>query len=138
MSSTPDSRRSQLPRELPLVLIADGHDDTRELYEFALPSYGFRTIVVEDGTQVVERASESKPDIIVTEIYLPQHDGWSVVEQLKRDARTRDIPVVVLTGYTAASVRERASSEGCAALLMKPYLPEELARALRELLNGAA
>ena len=136
MITQQDTRRSQPPRPRPLVLLADGDDDTRELYGVALPAYGFQTIV-DDGAQVVARSLDASPDVIVTDIWLPRYDGWGLVEQLKRDARTRDIPIVVLTGYAAPSVRERASREGCAALLMKPYLPEELARALRELLGTA-
>ena len=128
------NRSPRSPRVKPLVLIADGHGDTRELYAVALSSFGFQTIV-DDGAQVFARASEANPDIIVTDITLPQQDGWSLVGQLKRDTRTRNIPIVVLTGYAEPAVRERASREGCAALLIKPYLPDELARALRELLG---
>jgi two-component system phosphate regulon response regulator PhoB len=135
MITQQDSRRTK-PRTRPLVLIADHDGDTRDLYGLALAYFGFQTIV-DDGAQVVARASETAPDVIVTDICLPSHDGWSVIGQLKRDSRTRDIPIVLLTGYAAPSVRERASREGCAALLMKPYLPDELARALRELLGCA-
>jgi len=128
--------RPRSPRARPLVLLADGHDDTRELYAVALASFGFQTIT-DDGAQVLARVSEARPDIIVTDISLPRQDGWSLVGQLKRDRRTRNIPIVVLTGYAEPSVRERANREGCAAFLTKPYLPEELARALRELLGNA-
>ena len=137
MSVQHDSRRRQPSRVRPLVLIADGDSDTRELYEFGLTAFGFQTMV-DDGAHVVARAAESTPDVIVTDIRLPRYDGWGVVGELKRDARTRDIPIVLLTGYAAADVRERAGREGCAALLLKPYLPDELARALRELLGSAS
>ena len=119
----------------PLVLLADGHGATRELYAVALASFGFETIVVDDRAAAFARAREVHPDIIVTDVALPSHEGWSLVEDLKGDPRTRNIPIVVLTGHKEASVRARASQEGCAALLIKPYLPEELAHALREFLG---
>jgi CheY-like chemotaxis protein len=119
----------------PLVLIADGHDDTRELYAVALQMSGFEILTVDDGKMAFERAKDLHPDIIVTEIVFPRHDGWSLVDDLKHDDRTRDIPIVVLTGHAEATIRERAGREGCAALLIKPYLPDELATALHELLG---
>jgi CheY-like chemotaxis protein len=120
----------------PLVLIADGHDDTRELYAVALASFGFETIAVADGADAFARAWEVRPDIIVTEIAFGGHDGWTLFADLKGDPRTRNIPLVVLTGRAETSVRARASRAGCAAVLIKPYLPEELAHALRELLGA--
>jgi CheY-like chemotaxis protein len=128
-------RRLRTAPARPLVLIADGHADTRELYSVALKMLGFETLTVADGKQAYERARDMHPDVIVTEIVFPRDDGWSLVDELKHDAQTRDIPVVVLTGHAEASVRERAGREGCAALLVKPYLPDELAHALHEVLG---
>jgi two-component system cell cycle response regulator DivK len=132
-----ERRRSRPPPVRPLVLIVDGHDDTRELYAVALASFGFETVTVDDGADAFERAWETHPDIIMTEVALPRRDGWGLLEDLKRDPRTRDIPVVVLTGHGESSVRERAERDGCAALFVKPCLPEQLAHALRELLDRA-
>jgi CheY-like chemotaxis protein len=128
------------PRKLlarPAVLLVDAHDDTRELYTVALKSFGFEAITAADAAQAFGRASHVHPAIIVTEIALPEHDGWSLVRDLKRDGRTRDIPIVILTGYAEPAVRERAGREGCAAFLLKPYLPKELAQVLCELLGSA-
>jgi CheY-like chemotaxis protein len=130
-----ERRRPRTQPARPLVLIVDGHDDTRELYEVALAPLGFETMGADDGAHAFARAWETHPDIIVTEVSLPQLDGWSLVVDLKRDPRTRDIPIVVLTGHADSSVRERAGREGCSAVLVKPYLPEHLAHALRELLG---
>ena len=130
------ARRARSPRSKPLVLLADRHGDTRELYAVALASFGFQTMTANDGAQVLARVFKAKPDVIVTDISLPRQDGWSLVGQLKRDRRTRNIPIVVLTTDAEPAARDRASREGCAAFLVKPSLPEELARALRELLES--
>ena len=115
----------------PLVLIVDGNDDTRELYATGLASLGFETID-DDGAHAFERARSTHPDIIVTEVALPALSGWNLIDDLKRDPRTRDISVIVLTGRSGWSARERAEREGCAALLVKPCLPEQLAHTLRQ------
>ena len=134
---TLERRRPRRTPARPLVLIVDGHDDTRELYAVALASLGFQTITVEDGAQAFGRVWETHPDIVVTEIALPQHDGFRLLKDLKRDARTRDIPVIILTSRSESGFRERAAQEGCATVLVKPCLPEELAQALRDVLGQA-
>jgi two-component system, cell cycle response regulator DivK len=130
-----ERRRPRTPPARPLVLIVDAHEDTRELYSIALAAFGFEIDTVGNGADAFGRAWETHPDVIVTEISLPRSDGWSLVVDLKLDPRTRDIPIVVLTGHAESSVRERAHGEGCAAVLVKPCLPERLATELRELLG---
>jgi CheY-like chemotaxis protein len=119
----------------PLVLIVDDHDDTRELYIVGLAVYGFEAIGASDCEQALRRASESHPDIVVTDLTLGGADGWQLVQHLKGEARTGDIPVVLLTCHAAPSVRERAEREGCAALFVKPCLPDALAAELRQVLD---
>ncbi len=127
MRATPPTR--------PLVLIVDGHQDTRELYTLALPALGFDVVAVGGSAEAYSRAWESHPDIIVTELMLRHHDGWELLRSLKGDPRTRDIPVIVVTGDDQPPVRNRAAREGCAAFFGKPWLPEDLAVGLRQVLN---
>jgi CheY-like chemotaxis protein len=133
-----DRRRARNPPSRPLVLIIDGHDDTRDLYVEALSGLGFEVIAVDDDAHAYERAWESRPDIIVTELTLPHSDGWHLLQRLKSDPRTRSIPVVVVTGQAAPGVRERAEREACAAFFVKPCLPDKLAIQLRQLIERTA
>jgi two-component system, cell cycle response regulator DivK len=119
----------------PLVLIVDDHDDTRELYLESLAALGFEAIAAADRANACQRAWESHPDIVVTDLTLPGGDGWQLIQDLKRQARTRDIPIVLLTGHEAPSLRERAEREGCAAFFVKLCLPDELAIELRHVLD---
>jgi CheY-like chemotaxis protein len=96
---------------------------------------GFDVVPASDSEDGYYRAWTTDPDVIVTEVSLAPIDGWTFVHDLKDDPRTRDIPVVILTAHGPASVRERAEREGCAALFVKPCLPEQLAVGLRELLR---
>ena len=132
---TMERRRPRNPPTRPLVLIVDSHDDTRALYALALSGMGFDVVPASDSEDGYFRAWTTHPDIIVTELSITPIDGWTFVRDLKDDPRTRDIPVVILTGHGQASVREQAEREGCAALFLKPCLPEQLAVGLRELLH---
>jgi two-component system cell cycle response regulator DivK len=102
---------------------------------YALTAMGFDMMVAEDGAHAQARASKARPDIIVMDVALRGNDGWTLLRDLKGDSRTREIPVVVITGYAAPSVRERAQREGCAAFCVKPFLPDALALRLRALLD---
>ena len=130
-----DSRRlgHQPPR--PLVLVVDDHDDTRKMYVEGLGAFGFETVGAADGQEACRRAWEFQPDIVVTDLTLRGSDGWQLIQDLRGDARTRVVPIVLLTGHGATSLRERAEREGCAGFFVKPCLPDELAAALRNLLG---
>jgi CheY-like chemotaxis protein len=130
-----DRRRPRNPPSRPLVLVVDDHDDTRELYVQSFVLFGFEAIGAADRDEAYRRAWESHPDIVVTDLTLRDGDGWQLVEELKRGPRTGDIPVVVLTGHAAPSLRERAEHEGCAGFFVKPCLPDELATELRHVLD---
>jgi CheY-like chemotaxis protein len=130
-----DRRRPRNPPSRPLVLVVDDHDDTRELYVQSFVLFGFEAIGAADRDEAYRRAWESHPEIVVTDLTLRDGDGWQLVEELKREPRTGDIPVVVLTGHAAPSLRERAEHEGCAGFLLKPCLPDELATELRHVLD---
>jgi CheY-like chemotaxis protein len=129
-----DRRRPRNRPSRPLVLVVDDHDDTRDLYVQSLTLFGFEAIGA-DGQQACRRAWEFHPDIVVTDLTLRGDDGWQLIQDLQRDARTRDIPVVVVTGNAGPSWRERAGQEGCAGFFVKPCLPDELATELRHVLD---
>jgi CheY-like chemotaxis protein len=129
-----DRRHPRTPSTRPLVLIVEGHEDTRALYSFALMGMGFEVIASSDCADGYSRASKVHPDIIVTELSLRQHDGLELLRDLKEDARTRDIPVVVLTGDDRPVVRERVAQVGGAVCLLKPCVPAALAVTLRHVL----
>jgi two-component system cell cycle response regulator DivK len=133
-----DHRRPRNPPVRPLVLLVEGHEDTRAMYALALSASGFDVIAAQDGAEVYARVWEIHPDIIVTDLPTPHHDGWAFLGSLKRDARTRDIPVVAVSGFGEPSLLGSAEREAFAAFFPKPCLPDELAAGLREVLQSNA
>ena len=86
-------RRS--PRNIPLrplVLVVDDHDDTREMYVQSLVAFGFNAIAAADSEQADRCACDSHPDVVVTDLTLRGGDGWQLLHDLKREARTRVRP----------------------------------------------
>ena len=121
------------PRNRPLVLLVEGHEDTRAMYAFALFAGGFDVVAAQDGPEAYARAWEFHPDVIVADLPT-QHQGWPLLHVLKRDVRTRNIPVVAVSGFGESSQRESAGCE-IAAIFPKPCPPDELAAGLREVIS---
>ena len=115
------------------VLVVDDHEDTRQMSLIVLRSQGFEPEVASGGDAAFDRACELKPDVIVTDLAMPDGDGWEFVQRLSSDPRTRDIPVVMLTACATEAVRLRAEREGLAAFFFKPCAPDVLAAELRRL-----
>ena len=128
-----ERRRPKTLLARPLVLIVDGQDDMSALYALALSAGGFDVAPASVTETPYSLAFATRPDIIVTDVAHLQSDGWSFVQDLKRETRTRAITVVVLTDSDEPAMRERAAREGCAALFVKPFPLEHLIFGLREL-----
>jgi CheY-like chemotaxis protein len=118
----------------PVVLVVDDHEDTREMSSLVLQSQGFTPVAAGSGDSGFADACERRPDVIVTDLAMPDGDGWEFVQRLAADPRTRDIPVVMLTACATEAVRQRARDEGVAAFFFKPCAPDVLADELRRLI----
>jgi CheY-like chemotaxis protein len=120
----------------PLVLLVEGHEDTRAMYALSLSAMGFDVVSTEDTTEAYRCAWDSPPDIIVIDVPTPNDGDSQLAHDLKQNPRTRDIPLVAVSGYLHPSLRDRIDREGFAAFFPKPCLPDELATGLRQVLDG--
>lgn len=122
----------------PVVLVVDDHEDTRQMSLIVLRSQGFTAVAAEGASAGFAHACEVRPDVIVTDLAMPDGDGWEFMQRLSSDPRTKDIPVVMLTACATETVRQRARNEGVAAFFFKPCAPDVLAAELRKLTSGRA
>ena len=83
------------------VLIVEDDRDGRRLFVEWLEQAGFRVAQAHNGLQALERAVENTPDVVVTDLNIPGIDGFELTRRLKQDSRTRDVPVLAVTGYAA-------------------------------------
>jgi len=124
------------PMPAPVVLLVQADADSREMYTEFFRYEGLLPVPVSnarDGLTVARRA-----DIVVTGLLLPGDiDGIEFIARLKRDERTKRIPLIVLTACAWKSDRERAEKAGCDVFLAKPCLPDHLLREVRLLLAAS-
>jgi len=119
----------------PLILVVDDYEDAREMYAEYLRFCGFRVAEARNGNEALEQAFTLKPDLILMDLSLPGMDGWEATRQLKADERTRQIPVVALTGHALAGASEGAKKAGCDSFVTKPCLPDDLVVEVRRMLS---
>jgi CheY-like chemotaxis protein len=122
--------------ELPLVLVVDDVVHGRALCAEYLELRGFRVVTAGDGLGAVDMALVMRPDVILMDLSMPVIDGWEATRLLNKNARTRSIPVVVMTAHEAPSDHEKAREAGCAAVFVKPCLPGALEAELRHQIEG--
>jgi two-component system cell cycle response regulator DivK len=127
--------RHRVPSDRPLVLLVDDLSDSRAMYVEHLRDAGFGVAEAATGHEALERAFALRPDLVVMDLALPSLDGWEATRRLKGDLRTAHVPVIALTGHALQRHSQRAAEAGCAALLIKPCLPEVLVAEIRRVLQ---
>ncbi|MEM1327535.1 MAG: response regulator [Bacteroidota bacterium] len=118
--------------DLPLLLIIEDNADlVAYLQTFLRQQY--RILVAPNGVDGTELAIKEIPDIIISDVMMPQKDGFAVVQELKAHPLTNHIPIVMLTAKTAQEDRLAGLSKGADAYLKKPFQKEELLIRLSQL-----
>jgi two-component system cell cycle response regulator DivK len=121
--------------KVPLILVVDDYADNREMYSAYLRFQGLDVVEAANGAEALERAFERPPDLVVMDLSLPGVDGWQATRTLKADARTKNIPVIAVTGHALAGAPEQAAEAGCDGFLTKPCLPEDLLQEIQRMLD---
>jgi len=124
------------PRPRKLVLIIEDDLASRRMYADELRQAGFDVVEAHNGFQAIEKASETVPDVIVTDLGLPGIDGFELCRRLHLDPELSRIPFVAITGrYFSPADIARARREGCHSVLLKPFVPEDLIAELKRVLD---
>ena len=114
------------PEFSPTILVVDDNRLVRELVRDAFADAGYQVITAEDGREALERLTEERVDLIVTDATMPGMDGWQLCERLKGDPQMRDIPLVFLSSEREVHHRLRGLRLGAYDYLCKPFSTEEL------------
>ena len=92
----------------------------------AILQNSYHVLEATDGEEGLKQAFEQLPDLILLDMSLPKIDGFEVVSRLKRDKKTRSIPVIALTARAMKGDLEKSLNAGCDDYISKPVDPEQL------------
>jgi DNA-binding response OmpR family regulator len=118
------------------ILIVDDENDFIELLRYKLAGHGYDLIVAHDGVHALSQARQMKPDLILLDILLPDLDGLSVCEILKRQPSTRKIPIIFMSALTG-DVTKRTVAMHAEDFFTKPLDLPRLEKRIGELLYVA-
>lgn len=103
-----------------LVVLVDDSISVRKFVGRMLEKAGYRVKLAADGLEALEIVTQTKCDLVVTDLEMPRTNGYELLSHLRQDPQTRNIPVMVVTSRAGAKHRDRAMKEGAAAFLTKP------------------
>jgi CheY-like chemotaxis protein len=116
------------------ILLVEDNEASRDALARRLERRGYRVLVAVDGQQAVSVGRTAKPDLILMDLGLPVIDGWEATRQLKADASSRDIPIIVLSAHAMTNDRELALAAGGNEFDTKPVRFQQLLGKIESLL----
>ena len=127
--TTPDASRILRGQ---VVLVIDDEPDSLEVASILLEMYDAKVITAVNGREGLELARKHRPVFIISDLSMPEMSGWEMIDALKKDRSTLDIPLIALTAHAMEGDRARAIGAGFHNYLTKPLKP---ATFIHDLLN---
>ncbi|WP_169612316.1 response regulator [Nodosilinea sp. P-1105] len=112
--------------QFPLILVVDDDDDSLTLISYVLEQLACAACFVADGYGALVAAKRYQPSLILTDIYLPQVDGFNIIRQLRSDSETSAIPIVAVTALASKDDQVKILNAGFDGYISKPFLIEAL------------
>jgi two-component system response regulator RpaA len=117
------------------LLVIDDEPDVRWLLRLSLERVGHEVLLAEDGLRGVAMAQRQRPDLILLDLMMPVMDGYGVLDVLRKDDRTANVPILMLTAKALDDDQRRCEEAGATMFLTKPFEPEDLAGTIEDLLG---
>lgn len=120
------------------LLLVDDEPGLREAVQAYLEDSGFEVNVAPNAQQGWQLLEKTLPDLVITDLMMPQVDGYQFLKQMRQDPRFKALPVVFLTARGMTSDRIQGYQAGCDAYISKPFDPDELVAIVQNLLQRRA
>ncbi len=110
----------------PLIMVVDDSLTVRKITSRMLSRAGYRVVTATDGVDALEKLDECRPDVMLLDIEMPRMDGFALARELRRNPRTQNMPIIMITSRTADKHRDYALQLGVNTYMGKPYQEDEL------------
>jgi CheY-like chemotaxis protein len=120
------------------ILIVEDHDDSRTVLTLTLTSFGAQIVASGTATEALEAIARQWPDIVLTDIGLPDMDGLDLFDNILARAKSEGVkppPVIAITAFTNPAMHAEIYARGFRALLVKPVDPQALLETIRHALS---
>lgn len=120
------------------VLAIDDSRTIRNLMKKVMEDAGFTCICAEDGVKGVECFADETPDVVITDINMPNMDGYGVIRSIRSGPGNRGVPILVLTTESADHLKARAREAGATGWIVKPFDDEMIVSIVRRVTGARA
>ncbi|MDP2709277.1 MAG: response regulator [bacterium] len=118
------------------ILVVEDDSMISSMYKTKFEADGFSVLIADNGAVGLESAKKAKPDIIMLDVILPQLDGFSVLEAIKKDAAMKKIPVIMLTNLGTDEDKKKGEKLGALDYLVKASLtPAQVSAKIKQALK---
>lgn len=109
-----------------LVLTVDDSKTIRDMVSFTLKEAGFQVIEAEDGQKALTVVSSQKPDLIITDLNMPNMDGLTLIQKLREIDQFKTTPILMLTTEQGDDKKSQGRTVGATGWIVKPFAPDKL------------
>ncbi len=126
------------PRRTPTVYFIDDSATMREVIKIAFRRENINVVTCADAASALAQFEQQPPDIVITDVIMPDQDGYSVCSQVKQNPQFAKTPVILMSGVVNKSVADRAVAVQADELVRKPFQPQELISRVKNLIGHGA
>src|SRR5215470_2867459 len=119
----------------PTVYFIDDSATMREVIKIAFRRENINVIACHDAASAFTEIEQTRPDVVITDVIMPDKDGYEVCQYIKQHPRFATTPVILMSGVVNKSVAEKAFSVKADELIRKPFQPQDLIARVRHLLR---
>ena len=117
------------------ILTVDDSASLRMAIRIALTGAGYAVTEAGDGVEGLAKAAATRFDMIVTDLYMPNMDGLTMIRELRSQPAQAGIPIIFLTTESDADMKAQAKAAGATGWLVKPFVPDQLVKVARKVLG---
>jgi two-component system chemotaxis response regulator CheY len=117
------------------ILTVDDSASLRMAIRIALTGAGYAVTEAGDGVDGLAKAAETRFDMIVTDLNMPNMDGLTMIRELRQQPAQTGIPIIFLTTESDADMKAQAKAAGATGWLVKPFVPDQLVKVARKVLG---
>lgn len=117
---------SQNTENTPTIMVVEDDPNILRQIEFNLKSHGYSVVTAVSGADALRQMLLQRPTLLITDVMMPEMDGYELVATLRRDNDLRDLPVIMLTARTGENDMVQGYTSGTDLYLTKPFDPAEL------------
>jgi two-component system alkaline phosphatase synthesis response regulator PhoP/two-component system response regulator VicR len=121
---------------MPRVLVVDDEVNIVRLIQVNLERHGYQVTTANNGVQALEKIREDRPDLLVSDVMMPEMDGFELLANVRRDPTLSDLPVIMLTAKAQDRDVMEGYTRGADMYLTKPFNPAELLNFAKRILSS--